>query len=151
MLSEKKSLAELVASRVETKFQSIRIYVDKKYPQDIVCTEAEFTSGIETIYISDYILNWLKNAESQGMQSSESVKKIDEFKLHFENNNKGCAWKFSQALIGEYVQMHRSEKNLYNRENLFSFMGAWMLRLCFGNEKKIDKDLSYELGCIMLQ
>jgi len=151
LTSEKTPLAVLISNKVEIKLKEIRSYLEKTEPQEIVCNEDEFLSGVETVFIADYILNWLKNAESSGMQGAESMIKMEEFKAHFESNDKGCAWKFSQALIGEYVQMHSTESNLYKQENLDSFMGAWMMRLCFGNEKKIERQKSGDFGHAMLQ
>jgi hypothetical protein len=145
------SLVDLISKRVEMKLEETKHEMLESELMVFKCSDEEFISGLETVYISDYILNWLKNAEAQKMNSPESMQKMEEFKHHFENNDKGCGWKFSQALIGEYIEMNQGQSGLYDNTKTRSFMGAWLMRLCYGSDYKIDMEKARHIGTVLFQ
>ena len=59
------SLVDLISKRVEMKLEETKHEMLESEPLAFKCSDVEFISGLETVYISDYILNWLKNAEAQ--------------------------------------------------------------------------------------
>lgn len=149
--TEKPELAPLLITKAEKNFVSCYEFLTQNISDPFRCEESEIKSGLITVVLSDYVLNWLSQAEKAGMSETDSIQQLDTIKESFEKVDKGCNWKFSQSLIGEYFERYQKSQSLYETNQVKEFGGAWLLRLCYGPKYQINLTVAKQLGEIITQ